>query len=132
MLLAATGPVVATLAGRLRRVAPALRPVLVSGLPGISFPPSRRAVELRRGCDLLLVHSRRERRGYVQIAAVVAPWLAVGLARLPFLSTVDRRPERHRGSGDVVFAAQAKVRRHGINGVLCCSRSRRWSRGSRW
>jgi len=98
---------VAVLARRLVAAAPRLRPVMVTGMPGISFPPSRRAVELRRGCDLLLVHSRREYRAYAEIVADVAPWLTVGLARLPFLDSPRR--ERDRGSGDVVFAAQAKV-----------------------
>jgi hypothetical protein len=107
VLLAATGPVVAVLARRLAGAASRARPVLVTGLPGISFPPSRRAVELRRGCDLLLVHSRREYRAYAEVLSDVAPWLTVGLARLPFLDLP--RPERVRGSGDVVFAAQAKV-----------------------
>ena len=107
VLLAATGPVVDVLARRLVAAPPQLRPVLVTGFPGISFPPSRRAVELRRGCDLLLVHSRREYRAYAKIVADVASWLTVGLARLPFLGSPRR--ERDRGSGDVVFAAQAKV-----------------------
>ena len=62
LLLACTGPTVAVLAG-LRVARGRRRPVLVTGLPGISIPASARAVAHRRDCDLLVVHSRRERRG---------------------------------------------------------------------
>ena len=85
------------------------RPVLVTGLPGISMPASARAVAHRRDCDLLVVHSRREREEFTRLAAVTAPDLAVALAGLPFLT----RDPVHRldpaGGTDVVFAAQAKV-----------------------
>jgi len=84
LLLAATGPVVTTLT-RLPLLRTAHRPVLVTGLPGISVPASPRAVLLRRACDLFLVHSRRERAEFAAVAAVEAPGLGLGLARLPFL-----------------------------------------------
>ena len=108
LLLACTGPTVAVLAG-LRVVRGRRRPVLVTGLPGISIPASARAVAHRRACDLLVVHSRRERREFVALAAATAPGLTVALSGLPFLV---RRPERlpaRAPSHDVVFAAQAKV-----------------------
>lgn len=106
LLLGCTGPTVQVLAGlpgaRQRR-----RPVLVTGLPGINFPVSTKAVELRRGCDLFVAHSRRERNGLVALAGTVAPGLAVALGRLPFLTGgAERDPGPRR---DVVFAAQAKV-----------------------
>jgi hypothetical protein len=83
VLLAATGPVVAALT-----TAPALRmpdrPVLVSGLPGISVPATPRAITLRAGCDVFLLHSHREIDEFTTLAAEL-------------------------GVGPLVFAAQAKV-----------------------
>lgn len=109
LLLACTGPTVALLAG-LPVVRGARRPVLVTGLPGISVPASARAVVHRRGCDLLVVHSRRERTEFTRLAAASAPGLGVALSGLPFLTRapVSRAQVTH-GGADVVFAAQAKV-----------------------
>lgn len=109
LLLGCTGPVVEAVL-----VVPQLRsgrrrPVLVTGLPGISVPASSRAVEFRAACDLFVVHSRRERSDFASLGRELAPGLVFALARLPFLS------ERHHVVGaqadrpDVVFAAQAKV-----------------------
>lgn len=108
LLLACTGPTVALLADH-----PALRgperPVLVTGLPGISIPASTRAVSHRRGCDLLVVHSRREQREFARLASAYAPGLGVALSGLPFLTRQSVRPDASAGGVDVVFAAQAKV-----------------------
>jgi hypothetical protein len=108
LLLACTGPTVAVLTG-LRVLRGRRRPVLVTGLPGISIPASARAVAHRRDCDLLVVHSRCEREEFVRLAAAASPDLAVALSGLPFLT---RDPAQRVGAGtgaDVVFAAQAKV-----------------------
>jgi hypothetical protein len=107
LLLACTGPTVRALAG-LRVVRGSRRPVLVTGLPGISVPASTRAVDLRRGCDLLVVHSRRERDDFTRLASERAPGLRIALGRLPFLPAAGRPGGRKRGR-DVVFAAQANV-----------------------
>ncbi len=104
LVLACTGPVVRALTQL--PVVRSRRQVLVTGLPGIALPASRRVVEARAACDLLVVHSRRERAAYQDLARSVAPGLAVGLARLPFLAG-DRRPAG-RGA-DLVFAGQALV-----------------------
>jgi Putative glycosyltransferase (DUF6716) len=109
VLLAATGPTVRTIAGQKRLRTARHRPVLVTGLPGISLPATPRAVEFRRGCDLLIVHSRRERRAFAELADQVDTDLAVGLARLPFLPPARSGDARRREEGDVVFAAQARV-----------------------
>jgi hypothetical protein len=119
LLLAATGPTVRTLAGQRRLRTARHRPVLVTGLPGISLPATPRAVEFRRGCDLLIVHSRRERRAFAELVDQLDADLAVALARLPFLPAPSVPPRSGRpgsepaGSGrvggDVVFAAQARV-----------------------
>jgi len=108
LLLACTGPTVAVLAG-LPVVRGPRRPVLVTGLPGISIPASARAVAHRRDCDLLVVHSRREREEFVGLATATAPGLAVALAGLPFLTRDPARRLDPPGGTDVLFAAQAKV-----------------------
>ncbi len=128
LLLAATGPTVRTIAGQRRLRTARHRPVLVTGLPGISLPATSRAVEFRGGCDLMIVHSRRERRAFAELVEHLDSDLDVGLARLPFLpptstsgvsasgewtsggSTSGWATSRARtDSGDVVFAAQARV-----------------------
>lgn len=107
VLLAATGPVVRALMDypllRSRR-----RPVLVTGLPGISFPPKRRGIRRREGCDLFVLHSRRECREHRLVAEEIGVETEFVLATLPFLR---RRSRAEPGGTDVVFAAQAKVPR---------------------
>lgn len=108
LLLACTGPVVRTLS-RLPALRGHRRPVLLTGLPGISYPASARALELRRGCDLFLVHSHRERvafAGLVEAAAGTGP--AVALARLPYLTDTVAAGQAEPG-GVLVFAPQALV-----------------------
>ncbi|GII77262.1 hypothetical protein Sru01_22440 [Sphaerisporangium rufum] len=108
VLLACTGPVVDVLAaevfGRLRP-----RPVLLSGLPGISVPATEKAWLYRSGCDLLVVHSGREVAEFSRLGAELGVTAATALARLPFLdpAPAPAAGERRR----VVFATQAKVPR---------------------
>lgn len=108
LLLACTGPTVQVLAGlpacRRRR-----RPVLVTGLPGIAVPASEKAIEFRRGCDLIVAHSRRERTEFAALATTRAPGMGVALGRFPFLTGPADPVSGPRR--DVVFAAQAKVPR---------------------
>jgi putative glycosyltransferase DUF6716 len=108
VLLAASGPVVAALTA-----APVLRgpdrPVLVSGLPGISVPATPRAVTLRAGCDVFLLHSHREIAEFTALAAELGVTHRFGLARLPFLPPGLPAPSGTPGDGPLVFAAQAKV-----------------------
>ncbi len=131
VLLACTGPTVAALAAD--RVLTGLsRPVLLTGLPGISVPATRRAVMSRAHCDLFVLHSHREVREFAELGERWAPGLRFGLARLPFLDAptspvpvADHPGPDHpapdvpvsdvpgAGPGSVfgrrVFAAQAKV-----------------------
>ena len=109
VLLACTGPVVAALTAQ-RVFWGRTRPVLVAGLPGISVPATRRAVTSRAGCDLFLLHSKREVAEFAEVGAQSAPRLTFGLARLPFLParTPGSQPEARLGP-HLVFAAQAKV-----------------------
>ncbi len=110
VLLACTGPVVARLTALPLLRGPG-RPVLLTGLPGISVPASERAVSFRRSCDLFVVHSHRERREFAQVAAGLAPGLGFGLARLPFLPGRPRPADEPgpRPDAPLVFASQARV-----------------------
>ena len=110
VLLACTGPVVARLTA-LPVLRGPRRPVLLTGLPGISVPASPRAVSFRRSCDLFVVHSHRERVEFLRAAAAIAPGLGFALARLPFLPAqpppaVD---PAERPDAPLVFASQARV-----------------------
>ncbi|MCU1525128.1 MAG: hypothetical protein JWO18_2022 [Microbacteriaceae bacterium] len=82
------------------------RPVIVTGLPGISVPASRRAIAYRAQADLFVLHSHREVREFAELAEVMGIEQRFGLATLPFL---PRRDPSRGQDGDVIFAAQAKV-----------------------
>jgi putative glycosyltransferase DUF6716 len=101
VLLACTGPAVDVLAPL---TVAAHRPVLVSGLPGISVPASARAWHFRAGIDLLVVHSRREAAEFATLARAAGLPGRVGFTRLPFLQPVPPAAIRDR----VIFATQAK------------------------
>ncbi|MBA9007962.1 DUF6716 putative glycosyltransferase [Thermomonospora cellulosilytica] len=102
VVLGCTGPVVKVLS---RMLPAADRPVLVSGLPGISVPASERAWVFRSAVDLFVVHSRREVAEFTEIAARLGLPGRVGFTRLPFLEPAPPAEVRDR----VVFATQAKV-----------------------
>lgn len=79
------------------------RPVLVTGLPGVAIPATRKALFYRAQADLMLVHSRGERRAFEARARELGWPQRFALSTLPFL-------ERHASAGDdIVFAAQALV-----------------------
>jgi hypothetical protein len=86
----------------------ATRPVVVTGLPGMSIPAQRGAVHYRRRADLFLVHSRRERRAFSDLAAHMAVPMRFGLASLPY--ALPHHNLAREGT-DIVFAAQAIVPR---------------------
>lgn len=109
VLLACTGPVVAALTAH-RVFWGRNRPVLITGLPGISVPATKRAVATRAACDLFVVHSKREIAEFGAFAASQAPRLACGLASLPFLLNRSPTPVADSTHQDhLVLAAQAKV-----------------------
>ena len=106
------------------------RPVLVSGLPGISIPATRRAIAHRAQADLFVLHSKHEVREFTALAAEMEIDQRFALATLPFMASDDRgdsadesgiRAEHPESggtvggtvggnpAGDVIFAAQAKV-----------------------
>jgi hypothetical protein len=80
------------------------RPVLVSGLPGISIPATWKALFYRAQADLFVLHSRNEIREF-RAVAVKRGWThRLVLATLPF---IDDSPVA--GGTDVVFAVQSIV-----------------------
>lgn len=126
VLLSCTGPALAAVVELLRVggvLGAADRPVLVSGLPGISFPANATALELRAGVDLMVLHSHREVTAYSEqwrsTGHAVAPGLDFALARLPYLASDPGDPHDRGAAGDaepqlrsrsdVVFAAQSLV-----------------------
>ncbi|WAB81897.1 hypothetical protein OVN18_02420 [Microcella daejeonensis] len=79
------------------------RPVLLSGLPGVGIPASRKALFYRAQADAMIVHSLREREAFAERAQQLGWPQRFAVATLPFL-------ERHPSAGDdIVFAAQALV-----------------------
>ncbi|GIH28001.1 hypothetical protein Aph01nite_63110 [Acrocarpospora phusangensis] len=103
VLLACTGPVVDALAAEvLAGLRP--RPVIATGLPGISVPATEKAWLFRSGCDLFILHSGREVGEFRELGDRLGGGGEIALARLPYLDLGSR------GSGDrVIFATQAKV-----------------------
>lgn len=104
VLLGARGPLVRVLAREVATMIP--RPVLVTGLPGISIPATRKAIAYRTQCDLFVLHSRRECREFAALAQERAMPQRFALASLPF---ARRDPGAGPRGTDLVFAAQAKV-----------------------
>lgn len=101
VLVATPGPIAMVLTRIVAALEP--RPVVVAGLPGISIPVTRKALQYRRQADLVVLHSRREIREFGELAARKGWDHRFGLATLPF---AERRP----ASGtDLVFATQAIV-----------------------
>lgn len=117
VVLAGRGPLVRVLAREAASLKP--RPVIVSGLPGISIPATRKAIAYRTQCDLFVLHSRRECREFDALARERGTPQRFALATLPFAraagtggrgSPAAAPPGISRPPGtDLVFAAQAKV-----------------------
>ncbi|MBB2976870.1 hypothetical protein FHX49_002458 [Microbacterium endophyticum] len=110
VLLAARGPVVRVLARAVAELDP--RPVLVTGLPGISIPATTAALIHRTQCDLFILHSHAEVHSFTELARFRQMSQRFALARLPFLaksSDADAAPTADRT--DLVFASQAIVPR---------------------
>lgn len=105
VVIGGRGPFVRLVMRQIDRVTP--RPVVVSGLPGVSIPAQRGAALYRRHCDLMVIHSRREHRAFTQLADRLGITLPLGLATLPFARPAHESP----GGTDLVFAAQAIVPR---------------------
>lgn len=116
VVVGARGPLVRVLARDLAALAP--RPVVVTGLPGISIPATRKALLYRLQGDLFVVHSRREVREFGALSVRTGYAHRYALATLPFARGSRVRagavgaagaPGWRTGGGDLVFATQAKV-----------------------
>ncbi|UJP09582.1 hypothetical protein L2X99_14340 [Microbacterium sp. KUDC0406] len=121
VVLAGRAPFVRLLGCEIDRLAE--RPIVVSGLPGMSIPALRGALEYRRHTDLMVVHSRREVAAYSRLGRRLGVTVPIALATLPYAPRSDaaaegapRAPVRGTetelltGPGtDLVFAAQALV-----------------------
>ncbi|WP_036319115.1 DUF6716 putative glycosyltransferase [Microbacterium indicum] len=106
VLAAAPGPLVRVVAREAAKLSP--RPVIATGLPGISIPATWKALHFRRQCDMFVLHSHREIRAFGELAAERGIPQRFALARLPFV----KRAEGIEARGtDLVFAAQALVPR---------------------
>jgi len=107
VLVATRGPQARVILRELAELDP--RPVLVSGLPGISIPATRKALYFRHQADLFVVHSHREVREFRALAARNGWNRSIALASLPFAST-DRASGGTTPRGtDLVFAVQSVV-----------------------
>jgi hypothetical protein len=107
VLVGTRGPVARVLIRIAAELEP--RPVVVTGLPGISIPATRKALMFRRQADLFVLHSRREIRDFTALARANGWDHRFALATLPFVEV----PRETVGAGgtDLVFAAQAVVPR---------------------
>ncbi|WP_062519105.1 DUF6716 putative glycosyltransferase [Demequina silvatica] len=102
LLLACRGPLIELLLlERLggRRAAT----VVAAGIPGIWYPPTELGLRLRAACDLMVVHSERERDAVAETLPQ-GRLRAVGLASLIEDQEVGRSPRPR-----IVFAPQALV-----------------------
>ena len=109
VLVAARGPVVRVLIGAVAALNP--RPVILSGLPGISIPATTAAIVHRTQSDLFVLHSTREVDAFTALARRRGLSQRFALARLPFAAS---RPPDQPGTAcgtDLVFASQAIVPR---------------------
>ena len=66
------------------------RPVVVGGLPGMSIPAQRGALEYRKHCDLVVLHSHRERRAFAELGERIGVRVPLGLATLPYAAPAER------------------------------------------
>ncbi len=105
VLVAARGPVARVLLRIASTITP--RPVLVSGLPGISIPATRKALMFRLQADLFVLHSQREIREFRELSTANGWDHRFALATLPFVE----HERSGAGGTDLVFATQAAVPR---------------------
>lgn len=105
VLISVRGPLIKVVVRTITRAANS-RPVIVTGLPGISIPATRKAIAHRAQADLFVLHSRREVEEFARLAQAMRIPQRFALATLPFLPD---RAEHTSPTGDVIFAAQAKV-----------------------
>ncbi|MFC4242391.1 DUF6716 putative glycosyltransferase [Gryllotalpicola reticulitermitis] len=89
------------------------RPVLLTGLPGISSPAKYKGIFRRAQADLFVLHSHREIREHRELVAARGMTHNFVLATLPFLEQLQTAGAAAPGRRDsIVFAAQPGVPWH--------------------
>lgn len=108
LLIACTGPAIEAVRDLLGSggVLGPERPVLATGLPGISVPANELAIRHRRDFDLMILHSHREVGEYADVVTRLGRGPRLALATLPFLAAVT---PAEPGGRAIVFAAQSLV-----------------------
>jgi hypothetical protein len=119
VLVACRGPVAEVLLHALSRRGSS-RPVLVSGLPGISIPAKWKGIFYRAQADLFVLHSHREVAAYRELAANRDTEVEFVLATLPFARAGGL--VRQGVQDSVIFAAQAIVPRERADRQLVVDR----------
>lgn len=116
LVAAARGFSVITFVERMLKSSDAPRPVIVSGLPGISTPVLPKGIRYRRYSDLFLLQSKHEIREHEAWDWHGVRPRAFALSTLPFLSFGKparihplTEPEAEATRDEVVFAVQSKV-----------------------
>lgn len=108
VLVACIGPVAELVIDEVHRRVPR-RPVLLTGLPGISFPAKWKGVFFRARADLFVLHSHREVRAYCDLARAGGTEPHFALATLPFARSGTGAVDHGTVRDSVVFAAQPSV-----------------------
>ncbi len=107
VLAAATGPVVEEVFTQASRMPH--RPALLSALPGVAFPATRKALNYRALGDAFITHSHAECRAFSDLADAMRLPQRILVSRLPFLASPGRPEPQQVPLRSVVFAPQAKV-----------------------
>ena len=107
VLAAATGPVVEEVFTQAARMPQ--RPALLSALPGVAFPATRKALNYRALGDAFITHSHAECRAFSDLADAMKLPQRILVSRLPFLASPGRPEPQQVPLRSVVFAPQAKV-----------------------
>lgn len=107
VLAAATGPVAEEVFIHAARITP--RPALVSALPGVAIPATRKALAFRALGDAFIAHSHAECRAFSDLAEAMEHSQQILVSRLPFLKSAFRPEPVQVPLKAVVFAPQAKV-----------------------
>lgn len=115
VVLAGRGPFVRLVARVIDRLKH--RPVVVSGLPGMSMPAQRGALEYRRESDLLVLHSHREMRAFEALGDRLDMPVPTALATLPYAQTASSTGVLSRARIGAVVGASATGKTSAVDAV---------------
>jgi len=108
----ATGPVVAEIYSRILRTEPVAgrRTALISALPGVAYPATKKGWNYRRAGDAFICHSHAEARDFSYMTELhEGHQPTIMVSKLPFLNSAGFPPAKERQINRLVFAPQAKV-----------------------